>query len=398
LQTFNVNTFCYATQEQALISIFHSGTSGTYYIKQIEVVPNSPTQPAGLIDVKRYFQRITAVSGGFALPYRKANLGSPDLPSQVVLVRRPDAVTFVAGSTIRSLLLFPTSLAGLSLRSGGGAFGKGSRQGTADVWTTSRETRVEGIFLREGEGFAFGSSNPSLPVFSFSFWLTVTLRNTSTNKIYHIFTQIAPEEMKESSFAILNGTGSGITLEIVDMEINDLGSPLNALPYEASYLRFISICGTDGGGTTITPTPNNLKDSVPASLDIKKNFIGDDLFPYLAPKKLGLDVLVDLGYPQTYAVPRKTGTFGTRLAYQGAVGGVGQACFCSPIMPGRFLYGGMSMTKDRSITLNPGEGLAVVQSNNSGYSEFYVEATILYEPATSQGFSVVGNSGLVKVA
>ena len=380
MQTFNVNTFAYATQEQALLSIYNKGTSGKFYIKSIEVVPNSPIQPGGALNVKRYFRRITAVSGGFPLPYRKANLGSADLPAQVSIVRRPDAVTFVANSTFRSLLLFPTSLHGLSLRSGGGAFGKGSRQGTADIWTTSRDTRVQGIILREGEGFAFGSSDSALPVFNYSFWLTVTIRNTSNNKTYHIFTQIAPEEMKESSFAILNGTGSGITLEIVDMEINDLGSPSNVLPYEASYLRFVRTCGHDGGGTALTPTPNNLKDAVPSGLDVRKTFIGDDLFPFLEGKKDGLNVLEDLLYPQTYAVPRKIGTFGTRLAYQGAVGGVGQSCFGSPVLPGRFLFGGMCMSKDKAIVLNPGEGFAVVQSNNTGYAEFYIESTIIYEP------------------
>jgi len=379
MQTFNVNTFCYATQEQALLSIYHKGTSGVFYIKGIEVVPNSPVAASLPNTTKRLLQRITAVSGGFDLPYRKANLGSADLPASVKIVRRPDSVTYLANSTFRSLMLMPSALRGLTLRSGGGAFGKGSRQGTADIWTTSRDTRVQGIILREGEGFAFGTSSPSVPAFPYSFWLTVTLRNTADNKTYNIFTQISPEEMKESSFAILNGAGSGITLEIVDMELNDLGSPLNVLPLEASYLRFVRTFGHDGGGV-LNPTPNNLANTVPSGLDIRRNFIGDDLSPFFAGRMNGVDILQDLSYPNlNVPLVRKVGTFGTRLAWRGAIGGVGVNSFGSPIMPGKWTYGGMCGGPGKMIALRPGEGFAVVQSNNTGYSEFYVEATVLYE-------------------
>lgn len=380
MQTFNINTFAYGTQEQTLLSIFHKGTTGKYYIKNLEIMPNSPMQPGGLINVQRYFRRITDVSGGFDLPYRKANLGNADLPSQVKILRRPDAVTFTAGNILRSLLMFPISLAGLSLRSGGGVFGKGSRQGTADIWTTSRDTRVQGIILREGEGFAFGTSNAALPVFPFSFWLTVTLRNTADNKTYNIFTQIAPEEMKESSFVIFNGSGSGVTLEIVDMELGDLGSPLNALPLEASYLRLLRTYGHDGG-TAVTPTPNSLDDSVPADLEVKKNYVGDDLYCRYPGTKDGINLLEDFQYPTiNIAGVRHAGTFGNRLAYQGAVGGCGVNSFGSSIMPGKMTSYGISSTKDKAIVLTPSTGLSVVQSNNSCYSEFYIEATIIYEP------------------
>jgi len=380
MQTFNVNTFAYGTQEQALISFLHKGTSGKFYIKGLDINPNSPMQPGGAIDVKRYFRRISAVSGGFDLPYRKANLGNADLPSQIELVRRPDAITFVAGSPYRSMLMFPISLQGLSLRSGGGAFGKGSRMGTGDLWTTSRDTRIQGIILREGEGFAFGTSNSALPVFPFSFWMTITLRNTANNQTYILFTQIAPEEMKDSSLVIFNGSGSGITLEIVDIELADLGSPLNSLPFEASYLRLIRTYGHDGG-LAVTPTPNNLADSVPSDLDVRRNFMGDDLYSFYAGKKDGINLQEDLGYPQlNTAIVRKSGTFGCRRAYQGAVAGVGVNSFGSAVMPGKMVASGMSCKKENAIVLRPNEGFAIVQSNNTGYSEFYIEATIIYEP------------------
>ena len=380
MQTFNINTFAYGTQEQALISIFHKGTTGKFYIKNLEVVPNSPMRNGGAIDIKRYFNRITAVSGGYNLPYRKASLGNADLPSQVGLVRRPDGVTFVANSTMRSLIMCPISIMGLSYRTGGRIGGLGSMTGTSDIWTTSRDTRVQGIILREGEGFAFGSSNPSQPVYPFSFWLTVTLRNTANNQTYHVFTQIAPEEMKESSFAIFNGSGSGITLEIVDMELCDLGDTVTTLPLSASYLRFIRTCGHDGGGMALTPVSNNTADAIPNSLDIRRNYIGDDLNPLYAVAKNGMKITNDLGYPNTnQSLMRKIGTYGTRLPWMGAVGGVGINTFGSPIMAGRYTYGGYNFNKDNSIILEPGDGFAIVQSNYSGYSEFYIEATILYD-------------------
>lgn len=403
MQSFMVNTFAFATQECALLSIFHKGTSGKFYITGVEVVPNSPVKTGignGPIDVKRQLKRCTEVSGGFELPIRKANLGNADLPEEVIIVRRPDAVTITANSIYRSLLLFPIGVTSIGFRSGGNICRSGGTwQGTGDLWTTSRSSVIQGIILAQGEGFCFGTDDSSSAAYPCSWMLTVTLRNTSTNETYFICTQWSAEEMKESSFAILNGSGSGITLEIVDMELCEIGSPTITSAIDSSILRLIRTTGHDGGGTVLTPIALNQGDSIPSSLDIRKNFTEDDLRPLYATGNIGANALLDFGgYPQVYAGTRRIGAYGQRTAFVGAGGSCGGTAFFSPCMPGKYTFGGMSLNKDNAIVLGPGEGFAIVQSNFTSMSEFYVEAKILYDPATEIKIPVVGNTGLIKVS
>jgi len=146
--------------------------------------------------------RLTALTGGTALSVNKHDTTNAALPSQVSVVTHPDSFTrtdYISG---------PGQLAGTKLAS---PTIFGSRVGTARMgivagWFHSA-TFVQPMVLREGQG-QYGS---------------IYIRNQATGATYSAFVRPVPIAEQDVMIAVFNGTGSGVILEVLWVESNDIG-------------------------------------------------------------------------------------------------------------------------------------------------------------------------------
>lgn len=394
--TFSVNTIAYGVQEDCLFGIYNKGGvgAGKFVIKYIDIVPsaglgNGPTPQ------KVELRMITNLTGGIDIPIVKRNLGAPDLPSQVRVVRRPEQVTLANGGPLRSVLPAPAISEGFGALCGYGKLGS-SKQSHGQYFGSFgygvRATGYQPITLGEGSGIAIVSPSVS-PAYPYTLYLSCALRDTTTGHSYQIFTHVHPSDLAAARFAIFNGSGSGVTYEVERIEIGDVAKEI-AQPWtqnvDAPYVRFARIWNMDSG-KVLTPVQRDTSTPIPSSLDVRRNFVTDNLTgSTIATSGLRVE---DLGFPVIANLPtyHKVGLFRKQLIGYGGYSDVGIKCLGSDIVGGWNAMHGFMSRIDMGIVLQPGQGIGIIAGNFCYMAEYYIEATIVWIPDKPLARVINGN-------
>lgn len=386
-ETFTIQGYGFAQREEAVFGIFNDSADlrRSFSITRLNCrgALNGATVVATRDIGALGIARITAVAGGRPLVAAKHSLASTDLPSQVKIVEE-GVVTISSATSYRVIASPPSLLTGLTLPS------TGRRLPTSDIGSfASLGSATQGIVLAAGEGLALTRERPGVPVVGI---LTVTFRVVATGAAFtlcnYIGNGVAGRE--SSPFALMNESGSGISLEVVNMDLTYAGDPVVGSGSDMG-LRILLVRDLVGGDV-VTPVQHDLSQSIPASLVVRQNTLQKRMTVNIA--SLGMDF-----WDVTPAGPAATSP----------IRGIGRLRNVAPYMsapwlaaPGQamglpvHLYGmgwnhppfGFSMEGQATvqpIVLRPGWGLAVMGQRYDNYSEFYFEATILHTPPPAGG-------------
>ena len=238
---FRTNSVDPATLQDGMVALFNESTNPTETIdvRRIRLLPVAGASPltGGTLNLCL----ISALSGGNDVVVSKHDTDSASLPAQVLIRAIPDSTTvtsvlrrigenpsfnsIVAGSCIARM---PTSSLG------------SARTQSDDLWRSPTSADVERVILREGEGLAICQGAFSVPHAGAAGFC---IRNTSTGACYTIRSRdVRTRGTSElSHIAILNGSGSGVVLEVFSIQYPEEGEAI--IP----TMRIAKISGYEGG-------------------------------------------------------------------------------------------------------------------------------------------------------
>ncbi|MCG3176987.1 MAG: hypothetical protein MOGMAGMI_01951 [Candidatus Omnitrophica bacterium] len=223
----------------APLALFNpTGSGKTVRVRRAEVMPlmAQTTTTPGNYDL----YRITAHTGtGDAIAAMKLDSNNAALPSQVVLARRPATVT-TSGSQWDGARAIPLANDTRTLGYGFAATPWAQRLHRQDATTAERQRMT----LREGEGIAVSLNN--LTGLVYRFMVTLTVRVAATGACHTYTFPVTPAVLP--LFSLLNGSGSGVVLEVVSLAYREIGT--GVIP----QIALEPIDGI-GDGDTLTPVP-----------------------------------------------------------------------------------------------------------------------------------------------
>ena len=388
--------------EDGLLAIFNNETSDDrryFELVSLRVSPSAPVSNntagvgrAGSLSIRR----ITALTGGDQLTPVKVDTGNASLPAQVLIRNDPDSVT--ATDVLRRIADAPAysnTIANtqFSSRTYGGSMMTHQKSHMADIWRGGESADVEPIILREGQGLglfqgAYGSQH--------SMQTAAVVTNISTGATYICrSTDLSTDRrLDEATFAIFNGTGSGVVLAVKLWVL-----PMDGDAVLNPSLRLCRISGIAQGGDTVTPIMPDTSKTAPAALVVKSG-----------PLQPRISGEWQADYYETHGI-----------AYQGA--GVSLAAwnkaqldagtFSRTVMTNIFpAIGEVKIGMQRAaldndllfdakpgqgILLKPGDGLALVSgttmvtggtqavNSSSTFINYDIEAVLLHYPPTVSG-------------
>jgi hypothetical protein len=314
--------------------------------------------------------RITGITGGEPITVTKRDTTDADLPSQVLLRERPDGITG-AGSVFRQEKLS----FGLSGPLGGSLAtrtynGTGARAGTAAVFSRrSTGTVIDSIILQEGEGVALTMPVVRLPmVLDYNF----TIRNVATG-VNYVADFFCPTVRNNdmATFALLNGTGSGVTLavDVVHLPISRRNNYLTALTDKQWRIAVFEGRRTAYGSDQLTNqeplgpvTPFDTTKPAPAGVHVLDG-------PFLS-RLVGerWNALIDWNTTQASAVApqHRLGTLFRRSTYVPEI----NATVAQPLGANfeRHLMPGIRSRGYLPVKITPGYGLAVLAGSEGAIS------------------------------
>jgi hypothetical protein len=331
------------------------------------------------------------------------------LPSQVTVVNNPNSVTTTA--RFRRINDCPTygvqtANSQFSSRTYGGSMVTHQKSHFSDVWRGGENVNVEPIILRAGEGIALVQEEFGLP---HSMIVSAVVTNTTTGATYVCrSTDVGTDRtIGGALYAIMNGSGSGVTLAVKLMFL-----PMDGEATLTPGLRLMRMDGYSLRGDAATVISADTSKTAPSSLRVS-----------VGPMQIRLP---GEWQPDMYT------THG--LAYQGS-GALLQAWLNAQLNAGVFTrktytnlfpnvgisqaIGMQSSTMDdclmldsapgSGIVVTPGQGLALVggrfqelsqeplRGAASTFHNYDIEATILYypPPAAPSGGNTYSKSRVV---
>lgn len=232
----------------APMAIFNPTGSGVNVrVRRAEVMPllAQTTTTPGNFD--RY--RITAHTGADdAIAAFSLDSSNAALPSQVVLARRPATVT-TSGSQWDGARAIPLANDTRALGYGFAATPWSKRLRRRDAVTSEMQCPI----LREGEGIAVSMN--AVCGLVYRFMATITVRVVATGACYTYTFPVTPTGLP--IFSLLNGSGSGVVLEVCEMAYQQIGT--DVLP----QIALEPIDGI-GDGDTLTPVAHDSAGSIGA--------------------------------------------------------------------------------------------------------------------------------------
>ena len=350
-------------EQAAVLGIMNNhGSDSIISIRDIQINEIIGRTTTALTNLGLY--RITALTGGVAVPTNKYDSSASNLPIQVSIIKYPNSVT-TTGDYLRRML----SMTGLSMTTAlMGHFGMRGRATMAGGLNlnhifVSGDADTQAYVLREGEGIGIRTTLTSPQ--NYPVEITVHFSNgTDTFCINEIVNVQSATEL----FAILNGSGSGVVLYVSRIEMR--------LVRTSDIYRVFNIESCSGvfDGDVITPTSMDTTNaSVDSLVDFRANCIvrqgnldaragrnarmGGDMIPF-----------------RRVAMP----CFGKGVALaSGALG----------LMPlQQRTFSADKVNSSGEIVLREGEGLCVLQKYNSaGWGDYSINVL----------FTVVDNGGAV---
>lgn len=390
--SFHYSGFVSGVGDQALVCLFNNETADArrkFTVLRCNVRPHVPTIA---LPGTYTLRRITALSNGDTVETVKADTASADLPSQVLV--RADCDVTNGTEVFSSQLAIPISTVGLSLRAAG--WKPSGASDTARFFNSGYgDSAIQRLTLAAGQGVAITAQSGTSPTSNAGWLVSGALRVQSTGATHYFETTVSSSPQGMAEFAVLNGSGSGVTLELVGLTFLELGPPtITTVTIDAPLVRFARVTGFDGGEVQTAFTPDTAT-STPSAMQLYANRTENPLVPYLWTNKAGNYSADDFGYPQTnVALWRKQGIFGRALVNMNSVMGPGQTGawmseFRQAPLTGRGnVQHGYHFIGDANVAglvINPQEGIALVCDNFSAYNTFYVELDWTHTPPPSSG-------------
>lgn len=244
------------------------GSGVVLKVRRASLRPN--TGPNALTSILSV-QKITAISAGTDVEVEKFDSTNADLPSQVVIRKRASSVTPVADSNVRRIMamaeLNATRVLAWMTSANEGDSRNGMDSGEIARWTG--DAAVTGMILREGEGLAFvyATNAPS-----HSYAVNFRFRNVATGATYRVSEVVTPRYMAgDAPLSILNGSGSGVVLEVEKAQAREIGTDEVPLTYWGM------IDGLDDGGTVAEYVLADTSLALPSGVRIRTGAVAQRL-------------------------------------------------------------------------------------------------------------------------
>jgi hypothetical protein len=196
----------------------------------------------GLFDIRT----ISAVTGGEALTTIKHDENEASLPSQVSIVRYPDAITSTA--TLRRLVDCPQAgnfqaAGAITATRLDTAFGGGGD--LSSMMRIGGTGDVQPIVLNAGQGLAVVQSQIGLSHGMFALSGQVIVQGTGATHNFSTGPIVNESTNDDPLLAIFNATGSGVVLEVRGLRYRELAGGLAATQIPAVGMRLILSTGVD---------------------------------------------------------------------------------------------------------------------------------------------------------
>jgi len=257
----------YMVHPSPLAVMNESGSGKRLRVKLANLRPLSgPNAQTSILSIVR----ISACVGGEPAIPEEMDSANPALPSQVTIVKSPSSITVTSGGAFRRTLTLMENSPFNTFAMLCAALNGDSRSGfdSGEFVRLSGDADVTGYVLREGEGLAFlyGADGPR-----HCYAINFRMRNVSTGNSYRCSEVVRPRHMNGTSpFCVLNGSGSGVILEIDKMQIREIGT-VDYVP--VTYEPIEGIMGSECDGTDACAVMADSSDTLPAGITIKKNCV-----------------------------------------------------------------------------------------------------------------------------
>jgi hypothetical protein len=399
--------------EDAFLAIENDATDARAYFElvSLRVSPAAPTSagPAGSTMANRSgsfgLYRVSAVTGGDTVTPVKMDTADATFPSQVTVVNDPNSVTTTA--LFRRINDCPTygvqtSNSQFSSRTYGGSMAAHQKSHFADVWRGGENVNVEPIILRAGEGIALVQEEFGLP---HSMIVSAVVTNTTTGATYVCRSPDVGTDrtIGGALYAIMNGSGSGVTLAVKLMFL-----PMDGESALTLGLRLMRMDGYSLRGDAATVISADTSKTAPSSLKVS---VGPMQIRLPGEWQPDMYTTHGLAYQGSSALQQawlnaqlNAGVF-TRKTYTNIFPNVGisQAIGIQSSTMDDCLM--LDAAPGSGIVVTPGQGLALVggrfqelsqeplRGAASTFHNYDIEATILYyPPPTGSGtFPPVGD-------
>lgn len=257
----------YMVHPSPLAVMNESGSGKRLRVKLANLRPLSgPNALTSMLSI----QRISAYVGGELVSPEELDSQNPALPSQVTIAKTPSSITITAGGAYRRTMVMselnPTRALSFLCAQANGNSNSGFDSGEFVKLTADAD--ITGYVLREGQGLAFvyESNGPS-----HCYAINFRMKNLATGNSYRCSEIVRPRHMSgQSPFCVLNGSGSGIVLEIDKMQIREVGTDEIVL---ATYEPIEGIMGSECDGTSACAIMANSTDTLPSGVTIRRNCV-----------------------------------------------------------------------------------------------------------------------------
>jgi hypothetical protein len=386
--------------EDAFLAIENDATDDRAYFELVSLRV-SPAAPASTGTARTGsllgLYRVSAVTGGDTVAPVKMDTADASFPSQVTVVNNPNSVTTTA--RFRRINDSPaygvqTANSQFSSRTYGGSMVTHQKLHFSDVWRGGENVNVEPIILRAGEGIALVQEEFGLP---HSMIVSAVVTNTTTGATYVCrSTDVGTDRtIGGALYAIMNGSGSGVTLAVKMMFL-----PMDGESALTPSLRLMRMGGYSMRGDAATVISADTSKTAPSSLKVS---VGPMQIRLPGEWQPDMYTTHGLAYQGTGALLQawlnaqlNAGVF-TRKTYTNIFPnvGIGNAIgFQSSTMDDCLM---LDAAPGSGIIVTPGQGLALVggrfqelsqeplRGAASTFHNYDIEATILYYPPTVSG-------------
>lgn len=220
----------YIQDQCAALALFNrTGSGRKVTISEILIKDMSAPNNAGTAFTDIDFMRITGYVGGeSAIVPQKHDPNNDSLPAGVVALEDCDSVT-TSGTTFRAINIMPWWNETQSALNRPGALTPGNTKDGINTSTFfyqnfSRVTDIQGLILREGEGFCIMPRSNAV-YYPVKYKAIVKFRKTSNSHCYSISNAVVMAGDR-IPMVLFNTAGSGVVLEIYQVDLIDIGSQI----------------------------------------------------------------------------------------------------------------------------------------------------------------------------
>lgn len=375
----------------ALLAITNKNGSGkkiTLREFTVESLTSSTLSPT--VSLPNYFVLARAtVSGGDNVSVSKHDTNASNWPATVSVVSRASAISL---TTLRRVAIQKQlNPAGLGWVARNAGFGLQCINGLGGVYgRLTKDTAVEGIVVRANESIALVATvfNKSIPI-----RITGTIvRSGSPNRAYSFEYFTSNVANDEAVFAIINASGSGETVTLRSIEVEEVGT------YDSPYFQLVPVGSVIEGENAESVAVLKMDTNYPNPLTWVEVKQDASILPFGQPENALADSSTGsprgFNYLKTkdFLGPVYRTIFPEYLVHRSG-GMPDNPLGCSAKMSD-------ALVRKSGITVREGEGIALVSGaetavtatavGTSGWASFYFSATIDIEPKISPTLQITG--------